>query len=324
MRIPMPPLAFKSGRSQLAALERIVVPIAIKAETIDESARTFEGLSATWDLDLGNDRIKRGAFKDSIAEWKKGSDAIPLLNSHDHYDIFSAIGQLVDAQETKDGLWSKWEVLDGPEGDAVLNRLRPSKRTNRPTVGKMSIGYEPLEYSYEETEGGSPWDRIRNLLKISWKETSLVLFPMNPGASVDATSVKMFLKGASALDPTCVTPEMKEDLRRLASRIGILLKGKTPDESAPPVDESKTGPTPSAPAPSPSPAPPAPAPTPVPEPTPTPTPPTPAPTTPAPGSQPTGAKTEQDAPIYEYSEALQQRLQRIGLKTRVSAITHPS
>src|SRR4051794_10361603 len=128
------PLAHKSGPPTLRALERIVVPIAIKSETIDLTERTFEGLSATWELDLGNDRIKRGAFKDSIAEWKSGTDAIPLLNSHDHYNIFAAIGQLVDAQETKDGLWSKWEVLDGPEGDAVLNRLRPSNRTKRPTV----------------------------------------------------------------------------------------------------------------------------------------------------------------------------------------------
>jgi HK97 family phage prohead protease len=311
------PLAFKSG--SILTMDRIIVPLAIKAETINATDRTFEGLSATWDVDLGNDRIKRGAFKDSIAQWKKSSEAIPLLNSHDHWDIFSAIGQLVDAAETKDGLWSKWEVLDGPEGDSVLNRLRPSKATGRAAVGKMSIGYEPLEYNYEQPDGTtSPWDRIRVLTKINWKETSLVLFPMNPGASVDASSVKMFLKSASSLDPACVTPEMKEDFRRLATRIGILLKGKTPDGTEPPPDDgSKTGPTPSIPVPSPTPVPPTPTPTPTP---PTPTPPTPAPI-PAPGPQLTSG-TKEDTPIYVYSEALQQRLQRNLLKTKVSAITH--
>jgi HK97 family phage prohead protease len=306
-------------------MEHIVVPLEIKAETVNATDRTFEGLSATWDLDLGNDRIKRGAFKDTIAKWKSGTDALPLLNSHDHYDIFSAIGQLVDAQETKDGLWSKWEVIDGPEGDQALTRLRPSKRTGRPTVGKMSIGYEALEYSYEQPEDNTnPWERIRNLLKINWKETSLVLFPMNPGASVDANSVKMFLKNASTLDPASVTPEMKEDFRRLASRIGILLKGKTPDEPETPTDGGKTGPTPTpgTPAtPGSTPTPPAPTPIPVPAPgtTPTPVPPNPAPGTPAPGSQPTGAK-EQDTPIYIFTEALQQRVQKAMLKNKVGGI----
>src|SRR4051812_3314332 len=109
-RRPFIPITLKSGA--ILTMEHIIVPLEIKAETVSPTDRTFEGLSATWDLDLGMDRIKRGAFKDTIAQWKSGNDALPLLNSHDHYDIFSAIGQLIDAQETKEGLWSKWEVID--------------------------------------------------------------------------------------------------------------------------------------------------------------------------------------------------------------------
>jgi HK97 family phage prohead protease len=323
--LPAHRFAFKSG-SGIAILQQIVVPLEVKADTISNTDRTFEGLSATWDVDLGNDRIKRGAFADSIKDWRKGTDAIPLLNSHDHYDIFGAIGQLVDAKETKDGLWSKWEVLDGPEGDQVLTRIRPSKTTGRPAVGKMSIGYEPLEYDYEQPkDSNSPWDRIRNLKKINWRETSLVLFPMNPGASVDSTTVKMFLKSANELDPATITDDMREDFRRLASRIGILVKKhKTPEANEAPEGE-KTGSTPSVPTPSPVPVP---APTPTPTPTPAPTPPAPTPTpAPAPvqGSQPpaTGTKNDEEPKIYVFQEALQQRLQKNLLKKKTSKVLLP-
>lgn len=208
------------------ALARIVVPFVIKANA-DEKSRTFDGLAATWDQDLGNDVIHKGAFKDTLANWKASGDAMPLLNSHNHYDIFSSIGQMTNAKETKEGLDTSWEVIDGPEGDAVMNRLRPSKMTGRPLVGKMSIGFLPTKYSYEQPEGtDSFFDRVRHIEKADLKEVSLVLFPMNPNAAIDASSVKMFLKSLELTDPRLVTRLDQKELRKLASRIGLLLKAQ--------------------------------------------------------------------------------------------------
>lgn len=206
-------------------MSRLVVPLVIKAASVDESARTFEGLASTWDQDLGNDVIHQGAFKETIKDWKKGPDALPLLNSHNQFDIFSAIGQATDLKETKDGLDSTWEVLDGPEGDKVLNRLRPSKRTNRPIVGKMSIGFIPEEFKFEQPKGtDSFWDRVRHITKAALKEVSLVLFPMNPGASIDASTVKSFLYDAKNTDPTKLDYVTRKELRALTGQIGVLLK----------------------------------------------------------------------------------------------------
>jgi uncharacterized protein len=221
----------------MKTMAKLVVNVSFKADA-DPASRTFEGLASTWDQDLGNDVIKRGAFKDTLAEWKGGSDAIPLLNSHDHWNIFSSIGQLVEAKETKDGLWTKWEVLDGPEGDQVLSRIRPSKTTGRPIVGKMSIGYEPQEFSFEQPPGTeSFWDRLRILTKVALKEVSLVLFPMNPGAAIDPTTVKTFMEAVQETDPTKMSAQTKAQFRKLASRIGILLKkDKTP---TPPADDAE-------------------------------------------------------------------------------------
>lgn len=220
---------------------RVVVPFVLKADGSSDS-RTFEGLAATWDQDLGNDVIHKGAFKNALAEWKSSGEAMPLLNSHDHFDIFSAIGQMTDAKETKDGLFTKWEVIDGPDGDKVMQRLRPSKTTGRPLVGKMSIGFIPTKFSFEQPEGtDSFFDRVRHITEAQLKEVSLVLFPMNPNAAIDANSVKMFLKSLEATDVKDVTSLERSQLRKLAGRIGLLLKaqpnptGKKQDE----VDEDE-------------------------------------------------------------------------------------
>jgi HK97 family phage prohead protease len=199
--------------------------VQFKAEAVDDEARTFEGLLSVWGLDLGDDVMHKGAFKATLQEWKKSSDAIPLLNSHNHYDVLSSFGQLIEAKETDDGLWTKWEVIPGPDGDRVLARIRPGSNGRSP-VSKMSIGYEPTKFDFEQSERAR-FGRIRNLRAVNLKEGSLVLFPMAPGARIDVSSVKSFLDDANAADPMDVSPEAKAELRRLASRIGVLLSGKS-------------------------------------------------------------------------------------------------
>lgn len=236
----MPPTMNQRHRRQPTArydaktgIVRLNVPLTVKAEAINMADRTFEGLAATWDTDLGQDVIHKGAFKDSIAEWKNSDAAMPLLNSHDHFDIFAALGQAITLKETDAGLETKWEVIAGDDGDRVLERLRPSPTTGRAIIGKMSIGFIPLKFDFEQPEGTeSFWDRIRHISKAALKEVSLVLFPMNPGATIDASTVKMWLKMAHDADPRTLDPFARLELRRLNSRIGLLLKKQppTPDD----------------------------------------------------------------------------------------------
>lgn len=209
-----------------SGLVRLNVPLSVKAETIDTTKRTFEGLAATWDEDLGSDIIHKGAFKKSIAEWKTGNDAMPLLNSHDQFDIFSSLGQAIAMKETDEGLWTKWEILEGDDGDKVLARLRPSPTTGRAVISKMSIGFIPTKFEFEQPEGSdSFWDRIRHINEANLKEVSLVLFPMNPGATIDASTVKAWLQMADKTDPKRLAkdPLARHELRRLNSKIGLLL-----------------------------------------------------------------------------------------------------
>lgn len=176
---------------------KLVAPFSVKA--VDEDAGTFEGYAATWDLDLGDDVIHRGAFKETIEEWRASGKAMPLLNSHNYFDVFSGVGQMLDAEEDKRGLWTKWEVLDGEEGGRVLARLRPSKRTGKSIIGSMSIGYVPIKWDMEDDDGARSGVK-RNLRKVGLREVSLVLFPMNPAAEIDAATVKSALARHAAPD----------------------------------------------------------------------------------------------------------------------------
>lgn len=226
------------------AIRRMVVPFQLKA-AVDPASHTFEGLAAVIGVkDLGNDIIEPGAFLKTLAEWKASGDALPLLDSHNQYSIMGAFGQLISAKETKDGLQTQWEVIPGPEGDCIMARLTPSKVTGRPIVGKMSIGYIPVKWEIEQPEGTSSWyDQIRHLSEVELKECSLVLFPMAPGAAIDASTVKSFLLSAQATEAKSLDAVAKLELRKLATRIGVLLSkaAATLDASAPTLPEEEKG-----------------------------------------------------------------------------------
>lgn len=237
--VATPPVPADRRSAPRPAMQRIVVGLSVKAEDIDVDSRTFEGLLSVWGPDLGDDVMHRGAFKKTLAEWKKSRDAIPLLNSHNHFDVLSSFGQLIEAKETDDGLWTKWEVIPGADGDRILDRIRPGSNGRAP-VSKMSIGYEPMKFDFEQSDSAR-FGRLRNLREVNLKEGSLVLFPMAPGARVDTSTVKSWIDDANELDPADVTPEMKTELRRLAGKIGKLLSAKatpTGENSTPDPDSS--------------------------------------------------------------------------------------
>lgn len=172
---------------------RLVVPFQVKQDTVDDDARTFSGLAAVFnDLDLGDDIVHPGAFTKTLREFKRSPTAMPLLNSHDHFNIFSALGQMLAGKEVKEGLDTDWEVIDGPDGDATLARLRPSKRTGKAIVGSMSIGYTPVKFDFEASDEAR-FGQVRHLREVKLHEVSLVLFPMAPAALVDLASVKTLL-----------------------------------------------------------------------------------------------------------------------------------
>ena len=225
-------------------MDRLVMPVEIK--TKDEKARTFRGALSTSHLDLGDGRardiVMPGAFKRWIGSFRSAADSyVPLIDSHDRWSIFNVFGHLDDAEERLTGkvlkyeleggktlevkemfLDTDWQVIDGPDGDRVLDRLRPG------SIRKMSMGYDAKNWDNQTlAEGGL----VRRLKELAISEGSLVVFPMNPAAEVDISTVKGFLED---LDGETLDDNDRAILMVLQKEIGALLtNGQATAEPAP-------------------------------------------------------------------------------------------
>jgi hypothetical protein len=217
----------------------------IKAK--DEARRTFTGTLSTSHIDLGDGRardiVHPGAFKRFLDHFKGASDRayVPLIDGHQYRSIFNVYGHMLDGEEKltgetlqyqrKDGgtldvgemlFDTEWQVIDGADGERLLDRLRPG------SVRKMSMGYETLQGDEVELKD---YGRARNLREVLVTEGSLVVFPMQPNADVNLATVKSLL---DALRDGTLTEEMEAELRELApeakNRIRALL------DAAPPAD----------------------------------------------------------------------------------------
>jgi HK97 family phage prohead protease len=126
----------------------------------------IEGLGAVFgNVDLGFDRIERGAFRDTLRKIKGG---VPMLWQH-----FSdqPIGLWDGLTETRTGLAVEGDInLDVQQGREARSLVKQG------AVKGLSIGYIPKDFEFE--------DEVRVLKRVDLVEVSLATFPMNPEARV--------------------------------------------------------------------------------------------------------------------------------------------
>lgn len=134
-----------------------------------------EGYIATWDLDRGNDVFLKGAFKDSIKEWKKQGRDIKAKDMHGQSIGVYPIDELY---EDDIGLFGKAYInLELQSGREAMSKARMG------IYDRKSIGFSA---NPEFTKGEFPFGREIGKAHI-W-EGSLVDEPMNLNAQI--TSVK--------------------------------------------------------------------------------------------------------------------------------------
>lgn len=172
------PVTTQPDRRQSKRLATSLRPFEIKS--VDTAAHTFEGLAATWDLDLGGDVIHKGAFAKTLTFWREKGFSIPLIDLHNYGSINDVLGSMIDAEEQDAGLWAKFEVDDGADGQKLLRHIE------RKRLNGLSIGYEPVAPEFDDAG-------IRHLREVKLAEVSPVIWPMNPGAVFDPSSVKGYV-----------------------------------------------------------------------------------------------------------------------------------
>lgn len=145
-------------------MPKVRVDCYLEIKSLGDDGR-IEGHAAVFgNVDLGLDRIERGAFRESLRHLKK----IPMLWQH---DTRVPIGVWDDMAEDKRGLRVSGDInLETQAGREARSLAKQGAVTG------LSIGYIPRDFHFE--------DEVRVLKRVDVLETSLVTFPMNPEARV--------------------------------------------------------------------------------------------------------------------------------------------
>lgn len=139
----------------------------------------FSGYASTWDKDLYDDVIVKGAFADTLRNDFHGSGAgIPIHWQHKDDKPTDIIGETLSAVEDEHGLLVTARLdLGLPEGKRAYDLLK------RGLIHQMSIGYIAKETSFVQ-DGKSAWDGYREIRQVKLFEISLVQVAANQGAEV--------------------------------------------------------------------------------------------------------------------------------------------
>lgn len=221
-------------------VEYITVPLEMKS--LD--AGQFEGYGSTFgNVDLGGDVVMKGAFSDSLAEYRKAGEWPQMFWMHNPSQI---PGKWLDMSEDTKGLKTKGELLPTTIGNDVQILMKAK------AVRALSIGFSmdsPSDYEFK--------DGIRLLHRINLWEVSPVSMPMNPKAKINSVKSALHAKGVTLSD---FKREMEDWFREkglsksqsisLASRalspddildldFGAIPKSKEGDKSGAILDESR-------------------------------------------------------------------------------------
>lgn len=147
---------------------------------------TFSGYGSVFNHeDFGGDVILKGAFKETLREWKT-RDKLPKMLLQHGGGIFGGpaedmvpLGKWTAMEEDTKGLHCEgrlFGVKETERGKTVYEAMREGE------LDGLSIGYRAKEYEL----GTKPSEPFRTIKKADLLEVSVVLFGMNDKALVDA------------------------------------------------------------------------------------------------------------------------------------------
>lgn len=150
-------------------------------KSLDNSGEFSGYLSVFNNVDQGRDVVDPGAFTDSLAQWEKSGDSVPVLWQH---QASNPIGAFTKLQEDGKGLYV--------EGRLLINDVQQAKEAHALAKAKvvrgMSIGYGVDSEKFDGKKN------VNHLQKLTLVEGSFATFPMNQQAVIqDIKSV--FAKG---------------------------------------------------------------------------------------------------------------------------------
>lgn len=162
--------------------------LSAQVKATGDDAGEFEAIVAVFgNVDSGGDVIAKGAFADTLTEWKAAGDPIPVVWSHDSNDPFSHIGSVLEASETDTGLLVKGLLdLENPKAAQVFKLLKGRR------VTQFSFAYSVMDSGPIEVDGV----KATELRSLKLYEVGPTLVGMNQ--STELLSAKSDDMGAKA------------------------------------------------------------------------------------------------------------------------------
>lgn len=130
----------------------------------------FEGYASTHHTDQHNDVLKPGAFRRTLAVWRKKQKWPFLLWQH---QMTSPIGTFVDVVEKEDGLYVKGRLLL-----KVQRAYEAYVLLKNGVINGLSIGFRPVTSRFNKMLN------VREFFQVELMEISIVTVPANPYARV--------------------------------------------------------------------------------------------------------------------------------------------
>lgn len=162
-------------------IERMITPFELKAA--EDRAGEFSGYGAVFgNVDACGDTIARGAFAESLREWRATKRLPPMLLQHGGGGFGGGaedavpIGKWIEMREDDRGLFVSGRLI-ALETD-VGRRVHAAMREG--VLDGLSIGFRVKAADL----GTKPGEPARTLRKIDLVEVSVVTFPANDAARV--------------------------------------------------------------------------------------------------------------------------------------------
>lgn len=197
-------------------IERFVTPLEVKFSTGDSVAGTFSGYGAVFgNVDFYGDAIQKGAFKDSLRDWKKTKRKPPMLVQHGGFGLSDmdglAIGKWTVMEEDETGLRVEGKLigLDTERGRIIYGAMQEG------VLDGLSIGFRAKEFAL----GTKPTEPRRTLKKIDLIEVSVVQMPANDEARIAAVKSMQEIKTIREFEEALVSGTLPAMSAREAKRL---------------------------------------------------------------------------------------------------------
>jgi HK97 family phage prohead protease len=187
----------------------------------------FEAIVSVFgNVDSYGDRVMKGAFADTLAEWKSSDAPIPVYWSHRMDDPDYNIGHVLEAKETDEGLWVKAQIdLESPKAAQVFRLLKGRR------VTQFSFAYD-VE-AYRIVKGADDDTSVWELDKLKLYEVGPT--PIGANQETELLSVKAAGHHASHLAAEVkagrvISAKNEGELRTAYDSIGKVLSALEPED----------------------------------------------------------------------------------------------